>query len=150
MKSPIPTCQACPHCAHPLLRTCAEASPAALLDAERALLPTGIELHVNRGEYLFRQRQEADFLFVLRGGALELADAGSPPRVVNRPTDVVGLEELLLDRPHPCDGRVLEHTVVLAFDKAQVRHLFARDAQARRYLLHKLCDGLSQREAGVA
>lgn len=124
--------------------TFAETIHTVMLSTERTILSAGTELNVARGEYLFRRQQEADYVFFLKEGTLELTDDAHPPRVIDRRSCFFGLEEMLLDRPHPYDARVLERAVVLAYDKTQIQHLLARDPKAHRYFLHKLVAHLDQ------
>jgi CRP-like cAMP-binding protein len=115
-----------------------------MLNTERSILSAGTELNVARGEYLFRRQQEADYVFFLKEGTLELSDESHPPKVIDRRSCFFGLEEMLLDRPHPYNARVLDRAVVLAFDKPQIQRLLAQDPKTHRYFLHKLVDHLGQ------
>lgn len=120
-----------------------------MLDTERSILATGTELNLRRGEYLFRRQQEADFVFFLKDGVLELTDGRHPPRVIDHKACFLGLEELLLDRHHRFSARVLDKSaVVLAFEKPHIEALLRRDAHTHRYFLLKLCDRLAQRQPG--
>lgn len=117
-----------------------------MLHTERTILASGTELNVARGEYLFRRQQEAEYVFYLKDGALELADGGATTRILKGGSYFLGLEEMLLNRCHPYSARVLQGAVVLVFEKALIESLLQRYAEARRYFLRKMCDHLAQQE----
>ncbi len=119
-----------------------------MFDTERAILASGTELNLRRGEYLFRRQQAAEYIFFLRAGKLELADDQHPARVFEGRACFLGLEEALLDCRHRFSARVLDSSaVVLAFEKTFLEELLHRDADAHRYFLLKLGERLGpQRE----
>jgi len=115
-----------------------------MLDTERTILSNGTELNVARGEYLFRRRQEADYVFYVKGGTLELTGDDRPPHVLHRRGCFLGLEEVLLDHCHRYDARALDYSVVLVFDKLLINALLNGNAGVHRYFLYKMCDQLAQ------
>lgn len=116
-----------------------------MLDTERTILANGTELNVERGEYLFRRQYEADYVFYVKDGTLELADGAPTPLVIDRRAGFLGLEEMLLDHRHRYDARALTRSVVLVFDRPLIHALLSRHANAHRYFLQKMCDHLARR-----
>ncbi|MBC7891548.1 MAG: cyclic nucleotide-binding domain-containing protein [Sphingobacteriaceae bacterium] len=119
-----------------------------MLDTEQTILSNGMELNVERGEYLFRRRQEADYVFYVKGGTLELTGDEQQPHVLDHRACFLGLEEVLLDHCHRYDARALDHSVVLVFDKLLINALLSGSARVHRYFLYKMCDRLAQKGRG--
>ncbi len=117
-----------------------------MLETERKILASGIELHFKGGEYLYRKGQEAEFVFYLKDGKFELADERHKPIILDGFRYFLGLEEILSDKQHRYSVKALSNAQVLVFEKSLLHTLLYEYDLAQRYFMLKMCDYMSFQE----
>ncbi len=102
----------------------------------------GHNVHFDAGEYIFREGEPADRLYVLRSGrvALELAAADRDLLIVDTlgPDEVLGVSWLVPPHRWSFDGRALEPTSAISLDATCLRAKCVDDPQLGFALMQRL------------
>lgn len=119
-----------------------------MLDTERKILASGIELGFKEGEHLYRAGQSADYVFYLKDGKIALINDQNKnqPIVLNNAKCFVGLEEFIAEEPHHYSVKILERSEMLVFERSMMLLLMEEYPLAKRYLMLKMCDYLSAKD----
>lgn len=97
--------------------------------ARRQLTARCTPVHLPADEWLLRQGDEGDTMFVLESGRLEVIAEGSPPKVLKvlRPGSAFGELALLTGRPRVASVRAVRDSVLSRLDRERFFELFAQD-----------------------
>ncbi|MFC0184340.1 Cyclic nucleotide-binding domain-containing protein [Pseudarcicella hirudinis] len=111
-----------------------------MIDIESKILEKGTELFFNKGEFLFKQEQDADYVFFLKDGEVELQKDTGIVFNISRQRCFLGLEEMILENKHEQTAVVKDTSILLVFDRLLIAGLISQNEKARRYFIQKMCD----------
>ena len=114
-----------------------------MLDTEKKILAKGTELYFKGGEFLYRREHDADYVFYLKDGAVEVIDQFEVSYRIKGCRCFLGLHEIILDKKHEESVKIAEPSILLAFDKALIAKIMHSHERARRYFMLKMCDHLA-------
>lgn len=115
-----------------------------MLDIEKNILQKGTELFFNGGEFLYRRDQEADYVFYLKDGVVEIQDTDPINAYrIEGCRCFLGLHEIILDKKHEESVKIAEPSILVAFDKSLIHHLMNEQSAIRRYFMLKMCDHMA-------
>ena len=104
------------------------------LDASQTkkVMAAGRPVSMKKGERIFREGQEADGVYILRSGAVELLtnvekDFDLPISILREPGDVFGTSALVPPYQYSLSARCLEDCVLFCMETAALRKLAAED-----------------------
>ena len=101
------------------------------------------------GDWLFRQGDAADRLYIVRSGRLEVVlESSDPPRRINALTagDLVGELALITGEPRSASVRARRDSELAAVDRSQFEGLLLDRPEFALALVHRLADSLQGRE----
>lgn len=105
-----------------------------LLETEKKILASGIQIKYLADEFLFRQGQKAEFVFYLQVGsiALEWSNENTGLIMINKPI-FVGIEEALQEGKYACTAITTEVSAFLVFDRPYFIQLITEFDLAKEY-----------------
>lgn len=110
-------------------------------------------LHFPAGEFLFRQGDDAEYLFLVRYGsvAIELATPAGPAVTIQSVIagEVVGWSWIVPPYTHQFDARAMELTRVIALEGASLRRALQEDHELGYVFLREFVRVIADRLAGV-
>ncbi len=107
------------------------------------------EVGLARGEWLFREGDPPDGVYIVRLGHLEVLQGSQPPQVINTLTRgaVLGELALLNDSPRSASIRALRDTELLRVEKARFDSLLGSEPELALGLTHALATQLQASRA---
>jgi CRP-like cAMP-binding protein len=105
-----------------------------LLETEKKVLASGIEIKYLADEFLFRHGQKAEFVFYLQSGSilLEWPNENKSLIIINKPI-FIGIDEAIHGRKYTCTAMTTEVSEFLVFDRAYFNQLITEFDQAKEY-----------------
>ncbi|CAM4134288.1 Crp/Fnr family transcriptional regulator [Cytophagaceae bacterium 50C-KIRBA] len=89
-----------------------------MIETERKVLASGIEINYLANEFLFRQGQKAEFVFYFQGGEISLKSFNSPEGIIYHANPVfLGIKEVLEGQKHTFSAETLQTSKFLVFEK---------------------------------
>lgn len=116
-----------------------------LLETEKKILASGIEIKYLADEFLFRQGQKVEFVFYLLGGSILLEWPNENKRllIANKPI-FIGIQEALHAGKYACTAMTTEKSEFLVFDRAYFNQLITEFDHAKDYFESMMLDFTSQ------
>ena len=118
-----------------------------LLETEKKVLASGIEIKYLADEFLFRQSQKAEFVFYLQCGSilLEWPNENKSLLIANKPI-FIGIQEVLQAGKYACTAMTTVESKFLVFDRAYFNQLITEFDQANDYFESMMLEFTSQLE----
>ena len=114
-------------------------------EARKQIAEDTRELHLNAGDWLFREGEKGDALFLIRAGRLEIVSTdGNVMRVLGRGA-ALGELALITSSPRSASARAARDTDVLGIDRARFQTLLKRSPEVSLALTKTL--GMQLRES---
>jgi CRP-like cAMP-binding protein len=116
-----------------------------MLETEKKVLASGIQIKYLANEFLFRQGQKAEFVFYLQCGSILLEWPNENKSVVinNKPI-FIGIDEALVGGKYACTALTTEQSEFLVFDRAYFNQLINEFEHAKDYFESMRLDFTSQ------
>jgi len=99
--------------------------------------------HVARGDFLFRQGDDADSGFVVQHGSFRIDDGAGAEMTVG-PSALLGELALLVQMRRPSSAIALEHSTVIRIARSLFQRVLESDPTAARRLRDELANRTSQ------
>ena len=98
----------------------------------KKIMAIGKEIPMKKGQQIFKEGQEANGVYVLRSGAVELMtlvdeDFELPISILRNPGDVVGTSALVPPCQYSLSARCVEEGTLFCMETAALRRLAAED-----------------------
>jgi CRP/FNR family cyclic AMP-dependent transcriptional regulator len=96
------------------------------------LIDIGSEQHIQKGQWIFRENEAADQMFVLKDGAIELLTTVNdavelPITIVRSPGNCFGTSTLVHPHQYSLSARAIEDSTLLAIQKVDLEKLIKQD-----------------------
>lgn len=96
------------------------------------VMDIGSQVPMKKGQQIFREGQEADGIYILRSGAVELMttvekEFDLPISILKKPGDVFGTSALVPPYQYSLSARCVEEGVLFCMETAALRKLAAED-----------------------
>ena len=116
-----------------------------LLETEKKVLASGIEIKYLAEEFLFRQGQKAEFVFYLQAGAVLLEWPNENKRLeLNNKPIFIGIEEAIHGSKYRCTALTTQEAKFLVFERAYFNQLITEFDHASDYFDSMMLDFTNQ------
>lgn len=116
-----------------------------LLETEKKILASGIEINYLANEFLFRQGQKAEFVFYLQGGSVLLEwPQENKCLVLNNKSIFIGIDEAIHGSKYFCTAVTTDESKFLVFDRAYFIQLMNEFEHANDYFESMKLEFISQ------
>lgn len=116
-----------------------------LLETEKKVLASGIQIKYLADEFLFRQGQKAEFVFYLERGSIMIDWPNENKRLcINNKPIFIGINEAMRGTKYDCTARTTEESEFLVFDREYFNQLITEFEYAKEYVESMMLDFTSQ------
>ena len=106
------------------------------------LITIGTETHIQTGQWLFREGEVADNLFILKSGAIELLttvdDVELPINIVRNEGECFGTSTMVSPHQYSLSARCAENAILLCMEKTALDKLLKEDHEVEHTILANL------------
>ena len=116
-----------------------------LLETEKKILASGIEIKYLANEFLFRQGQKAEFVFYLQSGSVLLEWPNENKRLeFNNKPIFIGIDEAIHGSKYGCTALTTQQSKFLVFERAYFNQLITEFDHANDYFDSMKLEFISQ------